>query len=462
MTGRPDQAGQVEEAQAFISTHPGVRFVEIIFTGLNGVSRGKRLRIHELEPIYRQGRFLPTSTLVADITGRDVEESGLVWDNGDADVVGWPVPGSLVLAPWLGADVAQVTVTLHDLDGTPSDLDPRQVLAKVVSRFAADGLTPVLACELEYYLVDMRRTADGGVQLLPDPRTGAQPWGHNTYGLRELDDNGEFLRDLWAGADAQGIPLEGAISEYAPGQIELTLKHQPDALRAADQAVLYKRLAKGTALRHRAEATFMAKPFAELSGSGLHVHVSVNDADGRNIFASPLDAVAETLKHAIGGMRMLAGSSMAIFAPNANSYRRFRANSYAPVSSAWGVNNRTVPFRIPAGGDAGRHVEHRIAGADAHPYLATAAILAAVHYGMANAVDPGPAVTGNGYADDAPADAIPTDWLEAIRAFERDSVLADYLGERFVRMYAMVKRAEYARFNEVVTALDYDWYLRTA
>lgn len=462
MSTPPHNAADPAEAERFLAQAPHIRFVEMVFTGLNGVSRGKRLRVHELLPIYRQGRFLPTSTLVADITGRDVEETELVWENGDADMVGWPVAGTLVPAPWLGDDMAQLCVTLHDLDGTPSDLDPRNVLARVVDRFTADGLTPVVACELEYYLVDARRSEDGGVRLAPHHANGDRPWGHNTYGLRELEDVAPFLRDLWAGADAQGIPLEGAISEYAAGQLELTLRHRPDALRAADDAVLYKRLAKGVALRHGSEATFMAKPFAASSGSGFHLHVSVADADGANIFASPMDAVAPSLRHAIGGMKALLPGSMAIFAPNANSYRRFRANSYAPVATSWGVNNRTVPFRVPAGSDGGRHIEHRVAGADANPYLAVAAMLAAVHHGISQRIDPGAPVVGNGYAAAASEAAIPTDWLQAIELFEKDAVVADYLGARFQRMFGLVKRAERERFNEVVTALDYDWYLRTA
>ncbi len=207
-----------------------------------------------------------------------------------------------------------------------------------------------------------------------------------------------FLEDLWSAADTQGVPLEGAISEYAPGQFELTLKHGPDALRAADEALMYKRLAKGVAARHGYEATFMAKPFSGRSGSGLHLHVSVNDTAGNNIFAAEEAEGAPVLRHAIGGMKALLGESMAIFAPNANSYRRFRANSYAPVSPTWGVNNRTVPLRVPAGAAHTRHIEHRMAGADANPYLALAALLAGVHHGIRHAIDPGPATQGDGYA----------------------------------------------------------------
>jgi glutamine synthetase len=451
-----------EEARAFLDAHPDLQFFEIVFTAMSGVPRGKRLRRGELMAIYENGRFLPGSVLVCDVTGRDVEETGLVWEDGDADRIAWPAPGTLVPAPWLGADTGQVIASLFELDGTANDLDPRHVLQGVVDRFAADGLTPVVACELEYYLVDPARGPNGELTLAAG-RGGERPSLHGVYGLRELEDFSGFLRELWATADAQGVPLEAAISEYAPGQLELTLRHGPDALRAADEAVMYKRLAKGVAARHGLEATFMAKPFAELSGSGLHLHVSVIDGEGRNIFADKAPEGAPPLAHAVGGLKALLAESMAIFAPNANSYRRFRPNSYAPVAPTWGINNRTVSLRVPAGPPASRHIEHRVAGADANPYLALAALLAGVHHGLTHKIDPGPPVHGDGYAAAAAAnERLPAHWFAAVDHFEASKVLADYLGARFVSMFAKVKRAEQDRFNAVVSPLDYDWYLKNA
>jgi glutamine synthetase len=419
--------------------------------------------------IYEYGRFLPGSVLVCDITGQDCEDTGLVWEDGDADRLAKPAPGTLVKAPWLGDDVAQVITSMYELDGRANDLDPRHVLRRVLERFANDGLTPVVACELEYYLVDPERTPSGGVTLAGAQGrdgvsgTGERPTLHGVYGLRELEDFAPFLRDLWAAADVQGVPLEGAIAEYAPGQLELTLKHGPDALRAADEAVMYKRLAKGVAVRHGAEATFMAKPFADRAGNGLHLHVSVNNADGENIFASEDPAGTPALRHAIGGMKSLLADGMAIFAPNANSYRRFRANSYAPVAPTWGVNNRTVSLRVPAGPAKGRHVEHRVGGADANPYLALATLLAGVHHGLTHAIDPGPPVVGDGYAAAAKMDLrLPANWFAAVDCFEASAVMRDYLGDRFVTMFSKVKRTEQDRFFEVVSPLDYDWYLKNA
>ena len=452
-----------QECRDFLAAHPQVRFVEVFFTSMTGVPRGKRLRVHELQAIYDYGRFLPGSILVVDTTGADCEDTGLVWEDGDADRRARPVPGTLTLAPWLGDDMAQVMLSLYELDGTPNDLDPRHVLQRVLDRYAADGLTPVAACELEYYLVDLERTADGDLQPPKSLQTGRRPHGIEVYGLPELEAIAPFLRELWDSADVIGVPLEGAISEFAPSQVELTLKHKPDALRACDDALLYKRMAKGVALRHGCEATFMAKPWADRAGNGFHVHVSFNDKDGNNLCADEDPEGSPMLRHAIGGMKQLLGEGMAILAPNANSYRRFKANSYAPVAATWGVNNRTVSLRIPAGPAPTRHVEHRVAGADGNPYLVMAVLLASAHHGLTNKIDPGPAVVGDGYAAAAKEKSrLPSNWFASVDLFDQSTVLRDYLGDRFVDMFVSVKRTEQARFFEVVTSLDFDWYLRNA
>ncbi|ESQ81733.1 glutamine synthetase family protein [Asticcacaulis benevestitus] len=453
----------VAEAEQFLAAHPHINYFEILFTSMSGVPRGKRLRRHELMPIYTYGRFLPGSILVADIQGDDCEATGLVWEDGDADRVARPVPGTLVPAPWLGDDVGQVMLSMYELDGTPNLLDPRHVLQGVLDRYAADGLTPVVACELEYYLVDIERDAAGRPVPATAFNTREVPKGTQVYGLPEIEAHGAFFRKLWEAADAQNIPLEGAISEFSPGQVELTLKHRADALRAADDAVLYKRLAKGVALSFGIEATFMAKPWADRAGSGFHVHISVADGAGNNLCASEAPEGAPLLHHMIGGMKDHLADCMAMLAPGGNSYKRFKANSYAPVGLTWGVNNRTVSLRVTAGPAYTRHVEHRVAGADGNPYLVLAAILACAHHGITRKTDPGPAVVGNGYAEAAETGAtLPANWFAAVDRLERSDTLRDYLGDRFVDMYVKVKRTEQSRFFEEVTSLDYDWYLRNA
>jgi glutamine synthetase len=456
------QIASLAEAEAFFAAHPHIDAVDIIFTNMSGVPRGKRLRQHEALGVFKSGRFLPGSATIVDITGRDTEETGLVWEDGDADRQIWPIPGTLVPAPWAGPKAAQFLTGFYELDGTPNDLDPRHVLGRVLDRMAGLGLTPDVAVELEFYLVDAQRGEDGRPRPAKSPVTRATPHDIQVYGLQEMEDFRAYFDELYDCADAQGLPLEAAISEYAPGQFEMTLAHKADALRACDDAIMHKRMVKSVAIKHDMDATFMAKPFADSAGNGMHLHVSLLDKDGKNAFASDDPEGTPLLRHAIAGMQATMADAFLIFAPNANSYRRFKANSYAPVAPTWGVNNRTVSFRVTAGPPASRHVEHRIAGADANPYLAMAAVLAGMCHGIENQLDPGPAVVGNGYEAQTDAPPMPGNWFAAVDRFAASDLMKQGLGERFVKMYSIVKQTEMERFFGTVPDLDYDWYLRTA
>ena len=451
------------EAEAFFAAYPNIDSVEMIYTDFGGVPRGKRLRQHEVLSVYEIGRFFPGSIAVVDITGQDTVETGLVWEDGDADRSMKPIPGTLVRTPWAGDNAAQFMVDFYELDGQPHDLDPRHVLGLVVDRFAEMGLMPALAVELEFYLLDPKRARDGSIRPARPDYNRETPQMVEVYGLRELDDFRPFFDELYETCDIQGLPLESAISEFAPGQCELTLRYKPDVLRACDDAIMYKRVVKAVAQAHGLEATFMAKPFAEQAGSGMHIHVSMNDADGLSLFASDDPEGTAMLRHAIGGMIASVGDCFALFAPHANSYRRFKANSYAPVAPTWGVNNRTVSFRIPAGPASSRHVEHRACGADANPYLAVAGVLSGIHHGITHQIDPGPAVVGNGYDRDGSGDdRPPSNWFAAVDRFHGSKLMREYLGDRFVDMFTIVKRVEQDRYFGHVPSIDYDWYLRNA
>jgi glutamine synthetase len=450
------------DAEAFLAANPDIAFIDILYNPMSGPPRGKRIRPHELLTVYGHGRYLPGSITVVDMQGADCEDTGLVWEDGDADRLAKPAPNTLFKAPWLGDDVAQCVLSLYELDGPASDLDPRHVLQRVIDRFTAVGLTPDVACELEFYLCDQRY--EGQKASLPSsPITGHHPTGNEVYGLRELDDHMPYLRDLYDSAAAQGLPIEAAISEFAPGQLEIGLEHRADALRVADEAMMFKRLVKGCAVPHGVEATFMAKPFEGRAGNGQHLHVSVLDKDGNNIFGSEKPEGTPELAHAIAGMQALLPAGMAIFAPNQNSYRRFVGNSYAPVAATWGINNRTVGLRVTAGPPKSRHVEHRVSGADANPYLALAAMLAGVHYGLTNKLDPGPPIVGDGYAQAEKAPVkLPKHWYAAVDTFEASDILKDYLGARFHAMYTSVKRTEQDRYNAHIPVVDYEWCFRNA
>jgi len=448
------------EAEQFLASNPDIMSIQTILSDATGVGRGKSLRRSELTHLYTHGRLLPGSLLGVDITGADVVETGLIWEEGDPDRMCYPVPGTLQRSPWLDPATAQTLITMHELDGSPTAGDPRHALQRVVDRFKELDLTPVVAIELEFYIIDRERNGLGRPQPPASPLTGHRPRHLDPCSLDDLSDQAPFLTDLLEACVIQGLPAQTLISEYAPGQLELGLLHRTDALRAADEAIMYKRLVRGVASKHGFDATFMAKPYADRSGSGMHVHLSLQDAEGRNVFASEDPQGTPLMRHAIAGMAATMAECVGVFAPNANSYRRFRRNSYVPLAPCWGVNNRAVSLRIPVGSPDTRHVENRVAGADANPYLATAAVLAGAHHGIANRLDPGPPIEGNAYAQ--LATSLPINWHAALELTAASEFLRGYIGERFLDIYTAIKRAEQDRFYAQVPELDFEWYLRAA
>ncbi len=447
-----------DAAAAFRARHPEIGAVDLMICDMAGVLRGKRIAMTALDKLFEGGVLLPGSTFALDITGANVDATGTGIVDGDPDYACLAVPRTLAPVPWAPRPLAQALASMYHADGRPFLLDPRHRLAAVLARFEALGLTPVMALELEFYLLDRERDADGRPQPPRSPVTGRRAADTQVYGLDDLDDAAVVMDEIAAACATQDIPASVAVAEYAPSQFEINLLHQADALAACDHAVLLKRAVKGVARRHGMEATFMAKPFAELSANGLHIHVSLLDRDGRNLFGDENPEGEQALRHAIGGLRATMTEAMAIFAPNANSFRRLRPDSYAPLAPSWGYNNRTVALRIPAGGARDRRIEHRTPGADANPYLAAAAVLAGIHHGLVEKIDPGEPATGNAY-ESHPA-SLPSNWLDAIRAFEAGRVLPDYLDRGYCRVYAACKRQEMAAFNAIVTPTEYDWYLR--
>lgn len=312
----------LHEAQSFLEQHPHIEMFELFILDNNGVPRGKLLHRDELLAVYESGRPLPSTILGLTINGDDVENSGLVWDVGDIDCRAYPISGSLQPMPWRLIPTAAVQVSMHPTEGLPATVaDPRHLLARVIDGLKADGYYPVMAAELEFYLLDQKPDSHGRPQPARDV-DGGRPRSTQVYGLRELEQIEPFLADLYSACKLQGIPARTAISEYAPGQVEITLEHRYDALQAMDEAVRYKRLVKGVAHQHGMTACFMAKPFDDLAGTGMHMHVSLADADGNNLFASDAADGTPLLRHAVGGMLSTLLDSLLMFCPNANSYRR--------------------------------------------------------------------------------------------------------------------------------------------
>jgi len=462
MTDATSPSGStVAEAEAFLATHPDVEAVDIVLHDSNGIGRGKIIRRHELLSFYRNGRHLPISILGLDICGEDVHETGLIWDQGDGDLRAWPIPGTLKALHNTNPPRAEVFMSMYDLDGHPMTSDPRHALWRQVDALASEGLHPAGAFELEFFLLDNERGADGRVRPARDVLDGRASDKTEVYSVDHLHGMLPLFSDIYNGAELAGITAETMISEYAPGQYELTLHYRTDVMQAADDLMRLKRIVRAQARAHGVTACFMAKPVEQYAGSGMHFHVSMLDDAGRNVFIEDREGEwSPTILHALGGLRATMGESMLVFAPHANSWRRFASQSYAPVSPSWGVNNRSVALRIPAGDIKARRIEHRPAGVDANPYLVAATVLAGIRHGLANRIDPGPETTGNGYegADNLP---IPTDWREAIRAAEGSAFLKDALGEDMHRTFCAIKAAEQARVARTISEVDYNLYLHT-
>lgn len=454
------QIADFEAARAWLSRHPQVRFVDLLLADQMGIPRGKRVTVAELEGVHRNGLLLPASMFALDVLGGTVQSTGLGFDEGDADRVCLPIPNSLCTVPWLGDQIAQMQVSMYEHDHSPFHGDPRHVLARVLQRFESLGLRPVMAVELEFYLVDRARTPEGHAQPPAQPRTGRRETRTQINSMQELDEYSAVIDAIQAAAGAQDLPTGTVLAEYGPGQFEVNLHHVDDALLACDHAIRLKRLVKGVALQHGMEATFMAKPYREQAGSGAHLHVSLVDGQDRNVFAADDPTGSAQLHHAIGGLAATINDAMAVCAPTANSYRRFQPEAYVPLNASWSVNNRGVAFRVPHGPPASRRVEHRVAGADANPYLLAAVVLAGMHLGITRKLDPGPVLAGNAYRDTTPT--VPMSWPEALAAFERSSFIREYFGPTFAGLFAATRRGEMQEFMSHVSALDYAWYLTTS
>lgn len=448
-----------QELDNYLETHPGTRFLEVLIADMNGILRGKRAGADDIGKAFKNGMNMCAATTLLDTMGNTFDDIPYGLADGDPDGKAMAVSGSLAPVPWATHPTAQVLLELVNLDGTPNENDPRNVLRRVMQPLTDLGLKPVLATELEFYLVD-----HDGQKFTPDmPRIpGSElPQGGMQYSMIEdLYEFDDFLSDLDAICQAQNIPAGAALSEFSPGQFEVNLHHVDDPVLACDHAVLLKRAVKAAARNNGLAATFMAKPFAETAGSGMHVHISMLDENGANIFAGSCSdgEFSDRLRHAIGGLGEAMTESMALLAPNANSYRRHSPGNFVPAAPNWGPNHRGVAMRIPLASAKNKRLEYRVAGADANPYFVVAALLAGIHHGLTNQVEPREMTPEGGNLEYAIE--IPTRWPQALDAFDAGEILPRYIGADYHRLYSQCRREEEARFNAEIPDKDFAWYLR--
>jgi len=454
----PLSAGLPTEASTFLKAHPETVFVDLLIADMNGVVRGKRVECAALPKVYEKGINLPASIFALDINGSTVESTGLGLDIGEADRICFPIPETLCIEPWQKRPTAQLLMTMHELEGEPFFADPREVLRQVVKKFDELGLTICAAFELEFYLID-QENINGRPQPPRSPISGKRPHSTQVYLIDDLDEYADCLQDMLEAAKVQGIPADAIVKESAPAQFEVNLHHTKDAIKACDYAVLLKRLIKNIAYDHEMDSTFMAKPYPGQAGNGLHVHISLLDKDGNNIFASDDPTQNKALRHAVGGVLETMSASMAFLCPNVNSYRRFGANFYVPNTPSWALDNRTVALRVPTGSPDAVRIEHRVAGADANPYLMMAVILAGIHHGLTHKIEPEEPMEGNAY--EQLEASLPNNLRDALRELDDSEILARYIDPKYIDIFAACKEAELQEFETTISDLEYNWYLHT-
>ncbi|MDE0309634.1 MAG: glutamine synthetase family protein [Acidiferrobacterales bacterium] len=446
------------ELDELVSQYSDIEFVDAIFADLHGYIRGKRFPIDEAGKIYTSGIQIPDSSFFLDPQGDSGDPCGRGFSDGDPDSTLRPVPGTACYVPWGTGKGAQVLVELYNEDGSSNYSDPRQLAARAVDNFRNLGYRLHIAFELEFYLLD-ESSDDRGRPRFPskfDEDSGEIPT--QVYSLSDLDRQHEFLTGVQDACRIQGIPSSTTTSEYSPYQYEVNLRHTDDPLAAADYCALLRRIVKENASGLGMRATFMPKPFVDYSGSGMHIHLSMADRSGNNVFRGDDEYGSSLMRQAIGGLLDSMADMFAIFAPGRNSFRRFVPDMFVPVNRTWGYNNRSVAIRIPGGPDHARRLEHRVAGADANPYLVLIAILGGINHGIAEGIDPGEAksfVNVSAQIDES----LPLEWERSIAVFEKSEFAERYFSREYVDLYCAVKRDEVIKYRNYITDRDYQLYL---
>ena len=418
--------------------------VECIIPDLPGIARGKAVPASKFA---RQDYFhLPDSIFYQTITGEWGEAAG---DDGfiEKDMILRPDMDTATAAPWTGDWTLQVIHDAYDRNNEPVAYSPRNVLKRVVQLYRDKGWEPVVAPEMEFFLV--ARNIDPAKEIQPMMgRSGRPAAARQAYSMTAVDEFGPVIDDIYDFAEAQGFEIDGITQEGGAGQLEINLQHG-DPVRLADEVFYFKRLIREAAMRHECYATFMAKPIADEPGSAMHIHHSVLDVNtGENIFANADGEETEPFKHFIAGLQNHMPSALAVIAPYVNSYRRYVKDHAAPINLEWGRDNRTTGIRVPLSGPKSRRVENRLAGMDCNPYLGIAASLACGYLGLTQQKDPLPEFKGDAYVGEGD---IPQVLGEALDLFEEATELHEVLGPDFARVYSIVKRAEYEEFLQVIS-----------
>lgn len=431
-----------EAARVYLENHR-LDEVECVIADLPGIARGKAVPAAKWEK--QQHFHLPNSIFFQTITGDWGEAAG---PEGfvEPDMILKPDLSTTTAAPWASDGTLQVIHDAYDQKGRPVGAAPRNVLRRVVDLYKARGWTPVVAPEMEFYLVG--RNIDPAKAIEPMMgRTGRPAAGRQAYSMTAVDDYGPVIDDIYEYAEIQGIEIDGITQEGGAGQLEINLRHG-DPIKLADEVFFFKRLIREAALKHNCFATFMAKPIEGEPGSAMHVHHSIIDTKGRNLFVGPQGGETDDFFHFIGGLQEHLPSVIAVVAPYVNSYRRYVRDHAAPINLEWGRDNRTTGIRIPVSPPEARRIENRLAGMDCNPYLCIAASLACGYLGMVNEIRPDKRFRGDAYEAE---NEIPQGLYSALDLFDEAKEIHEVMGPEFARVYSIVKRTEYNEFLQVIS-----------
>jgi glutamine synthetase len=425
--------------QAWLKEH-NIADVEAFVPDMAGAARGK------LIPAAKFGKGelkLPEGIFAQTVSGNYVSNEDNVEDR---DMLLSPDPTTLRPVPWMTDPTASIFLDCFHRDGSAVETSPRRVLRNVLDLYKEKGWRPVVAPEVEFYLINAHADANLEVEP-PEGRLGRTETSKQPYSIDTMNDFDPFINDVYAYCEEQDIRIDTLSQEMGPAQFELNFLHG-DAVSLADQVFLFKRTVKEAAIAHEMHATFLARPISEEAGSALHVHQSIVDEKGKNIFSNDDGGPSDLFMHYIGGLQKYMPEALLIFAPYPNSYRRFLAYHASPVNLSWAIDNRTAGLRVPAADPDARRVENRVAGSDVNPYLALAGTLACGYLGMNEGVQPKEPIEGSAY--DQPFSLHPF-MYEAIKAMESSDAMRKVLGDKFVTLYCAVKSDECREFQEIVT-----------
>src|ERR1700691_1050781 len=435
------------EIQQFFRDH-GISEVEAIIPDMAGIARGKLMPAEKFAE--DAGMRLPESIFLQTVTGDYPSDTSSAMSPAEIDIVLKADPKTVRVVPWAAAPTAQVIHDCFYSDGRPVMMAPRHLLRHVLDLYAQRGWEPVIAPELEFYLIEPNIDAD--YQLKPPVgRSGRAEPGRQSYSIAAVNEFDPLFDDIYAFCEAQDIEIDTLIHEDGPAQMEINLLHG-EPLDLADQAFLFKRTAREAALRHKMYATFMAKPHAKEPGSAMHIHQSIVDKKTRkNIFSNPDGTPSALFFSHIAGLQRYIPAAMSLFCSNVNSYRRMTRYLSAPINVQWGYDNRTAGLRVPMSSVEARRIENRVGGADATRSIAIAASRACGYLGMIEGLQPPEPISGS--AHELPY-SLPRSLDEALAKLRDCEPLLQILGEPFVAAYTIVKQSEHEVFLQVISSWE--------